>query len=122
MNRAASNVVRRSAMGRPVRAVDLGMYASMSCHCSSVSIASPPALGRLDARHEFSDRTYNTKLGAGYSFDQIAAKRKSLEGVLVPLTAVGNVSMLEAEGWKVSQFWQHLNFAGWLAVKPKAGV
>ncbi|MGC4031469.1 MAG: methyltransferase domain-containing protein [Tepidisphaeraceae bacterium] len=67
-------------------------------------------------------RYYQGKLGEGYSFDQIAAKRKSLEGVLVPLTAAGNVAMLEAEGFKVTPFWQHLNFAGWLAVKPKGGV
>lgn len=72
------------------------------------------AAERLLTRHY-----YDTKLAAGYSFDQIAAKRQSLQGVLVPLTAAGNEQMLRAEGWKVQQFWQHLNFAGWLAVKPK---
>lgn len=65
---------------------------------------------------------YRLKGGNGYTSDQIAAKRRSLEGVLVPLTAAGNVALLEAEGFRVTQFWQHLNFAGWLAVKPKAGI
>jgi hypothetical protein len=44
-----------------------------------------------------------------------------LQGVLVPLTAAGNESMLRAEGFRVQQFWQALNFAGWLAVKPGEG-
>jgi tRNA (cmo5U34)-methyltransferase len=64
------------------------------------------------------DRYYEFKADNGYSEEQIREKRRSLQGVLVPLTAEGNVAMLEAEGFRVTQFWQHLNFAGWLAVKP----
>lgn len=68
------------------------------------------------------DTYYKLKAAHGYTPEQIAAKRKSLEGVLVPLTAAGNEQMLRAEGWRVQRFWQHLQFAGWLAVKPKAGA
>lgn len=59
------------------------------------------------------------KREAGYSQDQIDAKRRSLEGVLVPLSADANETMLRAEGFRVHRFWQWCNFAGWLAVKPK---
>lgn len=62
---------------------------------------------------------YRMKADHGYTAEQIASKRRSLEGVLVPLTAAGNEAMLRAEGWKVQRFWQHLQFAGWIAVKPK---
>jgi tRNA (cmo5U34)-methyltransferase len=62
---------------------------------------------------------YDLKRANGYTQDQIESKRKSLEGVLSPLTAAANVAMLQAEGFRVSQFWQALNFAGWLAVKPE---
>jgi tRNA (cmo5U34)-methyltransferase len=66
--------------------------------------------------------TYHAhKRASGYSRDDIDAKRKSLQGVLVPLTAEGNESLLRAEGFRVQQFWQALNFVGWLAIKPKAG-
>jgi tRNA (cmo5U34)-methyltransferase len=65
------------------------------------------------------DNYYRMKSDNGYSRDDIETKRRALQGVLVPLTAEGNVAMLRAEGFRVSQFWQALNFAGWLAVKPK---
>jgi tRNA (cmo5U34)-methyltransferase len=65
------------------------------------------------------DAYYATKRANGYTTDEIETKRKSLQGVLVPLTAEGNIAMLRAEGFKVSQFWQALNFASWLAVKPR---
>lgn len=63
---------------------------------------------------------YAQKRANGYSADDIDAKRKSLQGVLVPLTAAGNEQMLRAEGFRVQRFWQALNFAGWLAIKPEA--
>lgn len=63
------------------------------------------------------DAYYAMKRANGYSVDEIEAKRKSLQGVLVPLTAEGNEQMLRAEGFRVQQFWQALNFAGWLAIK-----
>lgn len=54
----------------------------------------------------------------GYSAPQIAAKKKSLEGVLVPLQAAHNASWLVSEGFRtVQQYWQALNFAAWMAIK-----
>ncbi len=67
------------------------------------------------------DAYYGLKKEHGYTEEQIDAKRRSLEGVLVPLTSAGNEQLLRAEGFSVSRFWQWCNFAGWLAVKPKAG-
>ena len=58
----------------------------------------------------------------GFYFDRAEAKRLSLQGVLVPLTADANEAMLRAEGFRVQQFWQALNFAGWLAIKPKGAA
>ena len=43
----------------------------------------------------------------------------TLEGVLVPVTARWNEELLHEEGFRsVDCFWRHLNFAGWVAVKP----
>ncbi len=67
------------------------------------------------------DSYYTQKRAAGYGQEEIEAKRKSLQGVLVPLTADANVSMLRAEGFRVQEFWRALQFAAWIAVKPKAG-
>ena len=54
----------------------------------------------------------------GYSLEQIESKRKSLEGVLVPLTASENERFLEQAGFTtIQRFWQDLNFVAWLAVK-----
>ena len=61
---------------------------------------------------------YQMKADNSYTQEQIAAKRKSLEGVLVPITAKWNEDMLHATGFsKVDCFWRYLNFAGWVAVK-----
>jgi tRNA (cmo5U34)-methyltransferase len=71
----------------------------------------------------FSDRllveTYYDRKGEnGYTTEQITAKRRSLEGVLVPVTADWNVEMLKQAGFKhVECYWRHLNFAAWIAVK-----
>ncbi|MCP5535400.1 MAG: methyltransferase domain-containing protein [Akkermansiaceae bacterium] len=55
----------------------------------------------------------------GYSEAEIDRKRLSLEGVLVPVTARWNENLLHEEGFRsVDCFWRHLNFAGWVAVKP----
>jgi tRNA (cmo5U34)-methyltransferase len=70
----------------------------------------------------FVDAYYTIKRENGYSADDIEAKRLSLQGVLVPLTADANAAMLRAEGFRVQQFWQALNFAGWLAIKPKGAT
>lgn len=54
----------------------------------------------------------------GYTPDQIAAKRRSLEGVLVPVTAEWNVDLLTRAGFRhVDCYWRHLNFAAWVAAK-----
>lgn len=64
------------------------------------------------------DEYYRIKAENAYTQEQISAKRKSLEGVLVPITAKWNEDMLKEAGFKeVDCFWRYLNFAGWVAVK-----
>lgn len=61
---------------------------------------------------------YKLKSENQYTQEQIKAKRKSLEGVLVPLTAQWNEDMLRNVGFKkVDCFFRVLNFAGWVAIK-----
>lgn len=61
---------------------------------------------------------YNLKKTNGYTQEQIANKRKSLEGVLVPLTSSFNEHLLHQVGFKyVDCFFRCLNFAGWVAIK-----
>lgn len=61
---------------------------------------------------------YELKKGNGYTQEQIANKRKSLEGVLTPLTARFNEYLLEQAGFKyVDCFFRCLNFSGWIAIK-----
>lgn len=65
------------------------------------------------------DEYYAMKRAHGYSDLQIARKRLSLEGVLVPVTAAWNEDLLRAAGFApVECFWRWMNFAGWVAVKP----
>jgi len=67
----------------------------------------------------FVDLFLRIKKENGYSQSQIDRKRLSLEGVLVPVTARWNEELLREEGFSsVDCFWRHLNFAGWVAVKP----
>ena len=67
----------------------------------------------------FVDLYYGLKRRNGYSEEEIARKRLSLEGVLVPVTASWNEQLLWQSGFReVDCFWRHLNFAGWVAVKP----
>lgn len=63
--------------------------------------------------------TYLDRKGEnGYTQEQITAKRRSLEGVLVPITAEWNVNLLKDAGFKhVECYWRHLNFAAWIGVK-----
>lgn len=64
------------------------------------------------------DIYHNFKRDKGYTDEQIEDKRKSLQGVLVPLRASENESMLKDAGFtNVQRFWQCLNFAGWIAFK-----
>ena len=61
---------------------------------------------------------YELKQRNGYSAEAISRKRLSLEGVLVPITAEWNESLLHNAGFhSVDCYWRWLNFAGWIAVK-----
>jgi len=61
---------------------------------------------------------YALKAANGYSAEQIAAKRRSLEGVLVPLTADWNEDMLHRAGFtQIDCCWRWMNFAGWVALR-----
>ncbi len=63
--------------------------------------------------------TYLARKGEnGYTPEQIQAKRRSLEGVLVPVTSNWNVDLLTGAGFShVDCYWRHLNFSAWVAVK-----
>lgn len=76
-------------------------------------------LGETDELNDlFVDEYYNLKRENQYTEEQIKGKRKSLEGVLTPVTAKWNEELLKNAGFqKVECFWRHLNFAGWIAVK-----
>lgn len=64
------------------------------------------------------DEYYKIKSENAYTQEQIQSKRKSLEGVLVPITATWNEDLLRSVGFrKVDCFWRYLNFAAWVAVK-----
>lgn len=66
----------------------------------------------------FVDIYYEMKRENGYTEDDIRDKRLSLEGVLVPVTADFNVTLLKDAGFgPVDCFWRWMNFAGWIAVK-----
>lgn len=61
---------------------------------------------------------YAIKSENAYTNEQIQSKRKSLEGVLVPITARWNEDLLRETGFaQVDCFWRYLNFAGWIAIK-----
>lgn len=63
---------------------------------------------------------HDLKRENGYSDEQIEAKRKSLQNVLVPLRTSENIRMLEEAGFTTVQpFWQNLNFVGIYASKEK---
>lgn len=63
--------------------------------------------------------TYLARKGEnGYTQEQIMAKRRSLEGVLVPVTSDWNVDLLERAGFRhVECYWRHLNFGAWIGIK-----
>lgn len=61
---------------------------------------------------------YQMKSDNLYTQEQIENKRKSLEGVLVPITANWNVELLREAGFtQIDCFWRDLNFAGFIAIK-----
>lgn len=64
------------------------------------------------------DLYYKLKGENGYTEEQIRSKRKSLEGILVPVTSDWNMEMMSKAGFSnIQQFWQQLNFAGWVGFK-----
>lgn len=66
------------------------------------------------------DLYHRMKHQNGYPWESIQAKKKALEGVLIPLTVKENEAMIREAGFtQVEGFWRHLNFAGFLAVKPR---
>ena len=76
-------------------------------------------LGDDSAGNQILEKLYYQMKGEnGYTEEQIKTKRKSLEGVLVPVTSTLNEDMMYKSGFKsVQKFWQQLNFAGWVAFK-----
>ena len=61
---------------------------------------------------------YDLKGENGYTQEKIQKKRKSLEGVLVPVTSSWNIELLKKAGFEdIDCFWRYLNFAGYIAVK-----
>lgn len=65
----------------------------------------------------FTDIYYDFKEENGYDRDGIAAKRKSLENVLVPLSRTHNTDLLEAEGFKTHLLCSWCNFSLLMARK-----
>lgn len=77
-------------------------------------------LGTTGRATAFLDRIYyDRKRANGYTDDEIAAKRESLSGVMVPQTERANVDMLRSAGLEVEPIWRALQFAGWVATKPR---
>lgn len=62
---------------------------------------------------------YHTfKKNQGYSLAEIESKAQSLRGVLVPDSVDEHAERLHRAGFRVvDQFFQWLNFAGWIAIK-----
>lgn len=66
---------------------------------------------------------YDLKRANGYPQASIDQKRRSLEGVLVPVTARWNEELLRGAGFaEVDGFWRWMNFAGWVAVKSSSSA
>lgn len=66
----------------------------------------------------FVENYYQKKKDNHYTNEQIKNKRKSLEGVLVPITSNWNIELLKNAGFKeIDCFWRYLNFAGYIAIK-----
>lgn len=66
----------------------------------------------------FVDEYYEIKRDHHYTNEQIESKRKSLEGVLVPITSDWNFDILRDAGFRqVDCFWRYLNFCGYIAIK-----
>lgn len=58
------------------------------------------------------------KLEQGYSGDEIAAKNRSLKGVLEPFSTAGNLGLLERAGFvDITTVMKYICFQGFLAIK-----
>ena len=76
-------------------------------------------LGR-DSRHDtgLTNQYYSFKYNqGGYSWEQIATKARSLEGVQICLTEQATEAMLEDNGLRPQKFWQYGKFAAWICTK-----
>lgn len=93
------------------------VYDSLMPGCAFILVEK--VLGNTSAIDEILVKEYyNMKKENSYSQKQIADKRKSLEGVLVPITAKWNENLLKECGFRqIDCFWRCLNFAGWIAIK-----
>lgn len=76
-------------------------------------------LGASASLHDlFDDEYLRFKRLSGYTAEQVARKKASLEGVLVSQSAEVNEQMLRRAGFRaVDAYYRWLNFAGWVAVK-----
>ncbi len=76
-------------------------------------------LGRTaEIQETLVDLYHQLKAAGGYSPEAIETKRRSLEGVLVPVTARWNEEMLADAGFsQVDCVWRCMNFAAWIAVR-----
>ena len=99
---------------RLLRAIYRGMTAGGVLILSEKILADDPRLNKLyiELYHEF-------KQDMGYSELEISRKRAALEKVLVPETLAAHRARLGAAGFEpVEQWFQCLNFASLLAIKP----
>lgn len=71
-----------------------------------------------DIDEVYTGEYYALKRNNQYTEAQIKNKRKSLEGVLVPITYRWNEDLLRSAGFRqIDTFWKYLNFCGFLAIK-----
>lgn len=91
----------------------------MSLNNHGVFIMVEKVLGGTNEINDLMVNTYyDMKRDNGYSNKQIENKRKSLEGVLVPVTNDMNIQFLKSAGFsQVDVFWRWMNFVGYIAIK-----
>jgi tRNA (cmo5U34)-methyltransferase len=74
--------------------------------------------GSLQLDQMLTDIYYERKGANGYTAEQIDSKKRSLEGVLVPVTARWNEELMISAGFSsVECVWRNLQFACWVALK-----